>query len=318
MSRRLPPLNALRSFAAAAEACSFTKAGEALYVTQGAVSRQVKQLEEWLGKPVFLRTPQGIALTDAGRMLAGTIDDAFRRIEATADAIKHSSQRQMLKLNLSPTFATRWLAPRLAAFRKIYPAIDFSLTTDSARKARDLRNCDAAIVFADHDWDRCESSRLRLEEHVLVASPLLWTQGGLPPRIEECTLLHILDGDSRIPVWERWCEAHGITHLDTRAGLEFSTLDLVINAALTGTGVAIVDQVMVQPELRSGALRRLNGLSSEGPAGYWFVSLAQEPGKRACVQLFHDWIREQVDTVASCDAAADALSDATAPARQKL
>lgn len=291
MVQRLPPLNALRSFAAAADAGSFTKASEVLFVTQGAVSRQVKQLETWLGKPLFLRTPQGIALTDAGRRLATTIDVAFAQIETTADAIKRSSQRQMLKINLPPTFATRWLVPRLAAFRKVYPGIDFSFTTDPAYSVRELKNADAAVVFSDREWLHCESQRLCLEQHVLVASPTLWTHD-LPPRLEDCTLLHILDGDVRIPVWERWCQAHGITHLDTRAGLAFSTLDQVINATVNATGVSIVDEAMVQPELQSGTLRRLNHLTSEGPHGYWFVTLTRDAEKRAGVQLFYDWIAE--------------------------
>jgi LysR family transcriptional regulator, glycine cleavage system transcriptional activator len=292
MPHRLPPLHALRSFAAAAEAGSFTKAGEVLFVSQGAVSRQVKLLETWFGKPLFLRTPHGLELTETGRRLAISVDSAFAQIEATADAIGQATERTMLKVNLPPTFATRWLAPRLADFRRLYPLIDFSMTTDAAHQIRDLKGFDAAVVFSDHDWAGCASQRLRLERHVLVASPAMWSNGS-PPHLADCTLLHILNGPTRIPVWDRWCKAHGVAGLDTQSGLAFSTLDQVISAALASTGVAIVDEAMVQPELQSGTLRRLNPLSTDGPFGYWFVPLTNDTHKRAGVQLLQDWVGQQ-------------------------
>jgi len=294
MSRRLPPLNSLKSFAAAARVGSFTKASESLFVTQGAVSRQVKVLEAWLGKPLFHRTPQGIQLTEAGRRLAASIDAAFAQIEAVADSLKRTTERQLLAINLPPTFATRWLAPRLSEFRKLYPGIDFSIKTDGARSARDLKSFDCAVVFADHVWPNCDFRRLRLERHILVASPSLWVDG-LPPRLEDATLLHIFDGETRMPVWETWCAAHALTHVDTQPGLAFSTLDQVINAAVAGAGAAIVDETMVAPELASGTLRRLNRLEIDGPYGYWFASLARDLEKNACVRLFGDWLVDPIE-----------------------
>jgi LysR family transcriptional regulator, glycine cleavage system transcriptional activator len=292
MTGRLPPLNALRSFSAAAEMGSFTKAGEVLFVSQGAVSRQVKQLESWVGKPLFLRTAQGLELTDAGRRLAATVASAFGEIESVADDIKKTADRLLLTVNLPPTFATRWLAPRLASFRRLHPLIDFAITTEPARRPRDLKGADAAVVFSDDAWSGYLSDRLRLERHVLVASPTLWAHGS-PPALQDCTLLHILDGATRMPVWERWCADHGLPGLDTQSGLAFSTLDQVISAALAGAGVAIVDEAMVQPELHAGTLRRLNLLSTDGAYGYWFVSLTQDPARRAAVQLFRDWLDQQ-------------------------
>lgn len=293
MDRRLPPLNSLQSFAAAAEAGSFTKAGEALFVSQGAVSRQVKLLEAWFGRALFLRTPGGLELTEPGRRLADAVSTAFALIETTADAIKHSTDRHLLKVNLPPTFATRWLAPRLAGFRKLHPGIDFSFTTDPAHRVRDLNGADAAVVFTDHLWEGCQTHRLRQEQHVLVASPELW-MADAPPVLQQCTLLHILDGVKRIPIWDRWCAIHDVTGVDTQSGLAFSTLDQAINAALSGTGVAIVDEAMVQPELRRGTLRRVNPQTTEGLFGYWFVSLATDPQRRAGIQLLEEWIGTQL------------------------
>lgn len=294
MPRQLPPLNALRSFAAAVEAGSFTKAGEALCVTQGAISRQVKQLENWIGKPLFLRTAQGLALTEAGRILAAGIDGAFKAIQGAVAAAQGSAQRLVLKVNLPPTFAARWLAPRLAGFREAHPHIDFSLTTDFAQQPRDLRSFDAAVVFADGDWGLPDSSRLFLEQHLLVASPSLWRKDGIAPPIEDGTLLHVLEGSARLPLWQRWCETNGARQVDPHAGLEFSTLNQVINAAVGGAGIAIVDRALVQPELRAGLLREIDTLSPDGPHGYWFMNLARDAHKRDSVGLLHDWMRQQV------------------------
>lgn len=293
MKSKLPPLTALKSFAAAAKVGSFSRAAETLFVTQGAVSRQVKQLEQWLGKSLFYRTPQGIQLTEGGRLLAAAIDASFAQIEAAVDQFQHVEQRQTLAINAPPTFATRWLAPRLVEFRKLYPGIDFSIKTTDARVPRDLKGFDCAVVFSDQAWPEGEVQLLRRESHILVASPTLWVDE-LPPRLERTTLLHILDGEERLPVWESWCAAHGVTHVDTGPGLSFSTLDQVINAAVAGAGAAIVDEAMVQRDLSTGVLRRLNQLQQDGAYGYWFTSLATDFEKRACVRLFGDWLIDQV------------------------
>ncbi len=133
-----------------------------------------------------------------------------------------------------------------------------------------------------------------LEQHLLVASPTLWDSDGSALHIEDCTLLHVLGGQARMPQWQRWCEARGITQVDPGAGLEFSTLNQVIGAAVGGAGIAIVDRALVQPELRAGLLRQLDTLSPDGPYGYWFVRLGRDARKRGSVGLLHDWMREQV------------------------
>lgn len=290
---RLPPLNSLRAFAAAAEFGSFTKASESLHVTQGAVSRQVKQLEEWLGKALFDRTPQGIQLTQAGHKMAAAIDAAFGQIHAAIAELRQPGVRQELSINLPPTFATRWLAPRLSDFRRRYPGIDLSLMTSGARSMKELRPFDCAVVFSDRAWQPGDCRLLQLEQHVLVASPDSWVAGE-PPHPGRSTLLHILDGHERMPVWEAWCAAQGLPDVDTRPGLTFSTQDQVITAAVSGAGLAIVDAAMIARELADGRLRRCNAVQMDGPHGYWFISLASDPEKRACVRLFSDWLDEQM------------------------
>ncbi len=127
--KRLPPLNALRAFSVAARCGSMSKAGEALHVTQGAVSRQVKLLEETLGRSLFLRVPQGLKLTEAGALLAEHFGHAFDGIERVGEHLASDQRRLHLRINVPPTFATRWLAPRLTDFRRRHPFVDLQITT---------------------------------------------------------------------------------------------------------------------------------------------------------------------------------------------
>ncbi len=299
--KRLPPLNALRTFQVAAQLGSFTRAGEALHVTQGAVSRQIRLLEDTLGRALFFRVHQGIRLTEAGEQLAQGLQQAFETMEATLDQLLNDPARQQMSINMPPTFATRWLAPRLSDFCKRYPTVDLQITTHWVQSPRHAVGIDCLVVFDQQAWPQTEGELLMTERHVLVGHPRFW-RNEVPPTLGEMTLLHVLNGSERLPVWERWIAAHQLDHIDPKPGLAFSTLDQAINAAVSGTGVAIVDEVMVRPELASGALRRFNQLSLQGPYGYWFVDLAHEDDRRATVRLFREWLREQVQRDAQLSA----------------
>jgi len=292
--KRLAPLTALRAFSVAARHGSFTKAGEALHVTQGAISRQVKRLEETVGRPLFFRAHQGIELTEAGRTLAQALEQAFDQMERAVSLVSEDKTRRQIAINIPPTFATRWMAPRLTAFRKIYPYIDLSITTDSVHQLRDVSQHDCLVVFDQAPWPKVRCERLMLEHHVMCASPDLWRHG-LPPSLRDATLLHILNGNTRLPVWEKWIEAHDLTHLDPAPGLSFSTLDQAINAAVAGAGVAIVDEVMVKRELDAGTLVRMGTQSLEGAWGYWFIDTARDSERKALVRLFGDWLIDQIN-----------------------
>ena len=127
----------------------------------------------------------------------------------------------------------------------------------------------------------------------MVSAPSLWSQGQ-PPSIPGATMLHVLDGGARLPVWERWIAEHGPRSLDVRPGLTFSTLDQAINAAIAGAGVVIVDEAMVVRELQSGDLVRHNPLYVEGPFAYWFVLPQSQAPTPARVSDFKDWLMGRV------------------------
>jgi LysR family transcriptional regulator, glycine cleavage system transcriptional activator len=299
---RLPPLNALKAFAVAARAGSFTQAGQVLHVTQGAISRQVKQLETALGVPLFLRVHQAVELTPTGRELADTLGRLFAEMEVAVARATGAQQPQMLTVNVPPTFATRWLAPRLPDFRSRFPHIDLRITTDHVATLREARALDCLIVFDRQAWSRALCEPVLQERHVMVSSPRLW-QHKQPPALPGATLLHVLlDGGQRNPVWEQWIATHGPQALDPRPGLNFSTLDQAISAAIAGAGVVIVDQAMVARELQSGELVRHNALGMEGPYAYWLVlpsaqvdgQGSDQTGVPARVRDFRGWLMEHV------------------------
>ena len=268
--KRLPPLTALRAFDAAVRTSSFTRAGESLHVTQGAISRQIKLLEDWLGKPVFVRHYQGLTLTPAGSLLAQSLDAAFGTIQDAVEQIGYLGARQRISVNVPETFASRWLAPRLRAFHGRHPDIDLTITTNSVGNQREAQQYDCLVLFLDQPWSKGDCRLLRQEQYVAVASPELW-QDGLAPALDKLTLLHVLAGNKRLPLWENWLASLGIRHIDARPGIAFSTMDQAINAAVSGAGVAVVDAPMVERELAEQRLRRMDNHELTASHGYWFV-----------------------------------------------
>jgi LysR family glycine cleavage system transcriptional activator len=291
--KRLPPLNALRAFHVAAQKGSFTKAGVALHVTQGAISRQVKLLEDVMGRPLFFRVHQGIKLTETGKLLAEGLQTAFDGLEQLIECINSDQRRFQIAINIPPTFATRWLAPRLSRFCNLYPFVDFQITTNWVQSVRDSEAHDCLVLFDLAPWTKVDCELLMLEKHVMVSHPGLWTNDW-PPTLSKQTLLHILNGTERLPVWERWITQNNLSHINPQPGVAFSTLDQVINAAISRAGVAIVDQSMIRPELASGVLRRFNDLHMDGPYGYWFVDVAKDDEHKAVVRLFREWLKQEV------------------------
>ena len=286
---RLPPLNALKAFAVAASEASFTRAGEVLHVTQGAISRQVKQLEVALGVPLFVRTHQKVELTPAGRDLAETLQRLFAEMEVAVGVASGLKRRQMLSVNVPPTFATRWLAPRLSDFSGLYPHIDVSVTTERILTMREARGLDCMVAFGPEAWPGVFCIPVLKERHIMASSPKLWTRGA-PPAPGTSTLLHVLDAGQRLPVWEQWIAKHGPNNLDAKPGLNFSTLDQAVNAAISGAGIVIVDEAMVVKELQSGELLRHNALHVDGPNGYWLVMPDHKAVVAEHVDAFKRWV----------------------------
>jgi DNA-binding transcriptional LysR family regulator len=284
--RQLPSLNMLRVFEEVVRHRSFSQAALGLNVTQGAVSRQIKQLEDYLGVALFIRTPQGLSLTETGIALSPHLSDAFDHIERALQAVRVPNLRQRLRIVSPPTWATRWLSAHLRAFCQRYPDISLSVTHQTGHD--NLAEIDCRIRFGLEADSHCSSQLLVMERHMAVASPELFVNGQ-PPDLRQFPLLHILHDGKRLKVWENWLEAMGRDDIDAAQGLEFSTLDQVIHTALAGGGLAVIDRQMIEKELANGSLLPITPVEVIGPYGYW-LDVANDKLGLSKVRLFTEWL----------------------------
>ncbi len=284
--RQLPSLNMLRVFEEVARHRSFSHAALGLNVTQGAVSRQIKQLEEYLGVALFIRTPQGLSLTQSGLALSPQLSDAFDHVERALQAVRVPNLRQRLRIVAPPTWATRWLSAHLRAFCQRYPDISLSVTHQNGNHS--LAEIDCHIRFGLEAASHCSSQLLVMERHMAVASPDVFVNGQ-PPDLRQFPLLHILHDGKRLKVWENWLAAMGREDVDAAQGLEFSTLDQVIHTALAGGGLAVIDRQMIEKELANGSLQPITPVEVLGPYGYW-LDVANDKQGLSKVRLFTQWL----------------------------
>ena len=282
----------MRVFEVVGRTRSFTRAAEGLNLTQSAVSKQIKNLEDEIGEELVIRRRHGLELTPAGAALLETIQQAFHAIEIALRGIAEKQNRNRLRINVPPTFARRWLLPRLADLKHRLPEIDVSIGTQLSDSLAERGLLDCAIRFGDGEWPTLDASLLMSEKHIVVAAPALLQDKALatPGDLAQFTFLHVLAApDQRYLTWRHWLDAAGFPELDTSRGLEFDVLDLAIEAARCGLGVTIADRSMVEGDLKTGALRQLFDIQVEGHESYWFVT---RPGAALApnVAAFRDWL----------------------------
>ncbi|MBB4821902.1 LysR family glycine cleavage system transcriptional activator [Pseudomonas alcaligenes] len=297
MKRKIPALNALKAFEIAGSTGSFTRAAEQLNVTQSAVSRQVRQLEEQIGEELLIRRHHHLELTRAGRKLLDALNQSFDRIELAVRAIQQKSHLNRLRVNAPPTFTSRWLLPRLGRLREQHPELELSITTRLQDSLAETGTLDCAIRFGNGEWEQLDATLLMQERHIAVCSPglLASVQGnGEAPDLERMTLLHVLASeDRRYQTWQHWLDAAGIRGVDTRGGYEFDLLDLAIRAALDGLGITIADWHMVTRELATGQLTQVLNVHVEGHQSYWLVT-RPEQAESAALRTFQAWLQQEV------------------------
>lgn len=299
VKRRMPTLNALKVFEVAAGLGSFTRAAEVLHVTQSAVSRQVRQLEDQLDETLLERHHHHMQLTDAGRLLLQALQHSFDRIEFTVRAIQQKQHANRLRVSAPPTFALRWLLPRLGRLREQHPQLEVSVTCALQDSLADSALLDCAIRFGNGEWSNLCHSLLMHEQHIAVCAPALLE--GRPAELSALagmTLLHVLAShDQRYMTWQHWLGAAGLEEFETHDGYEFDLLDMAIRAAINGLGITIADRSMVEQELADGRLIQFLDVEVQGHQSYWFVT---RPGQSSApaVDLFRTWLQREI---ALCD-----------------
>lgn len=294
MAPRLPPLNALRAFEAAARHQSFTRAAAELAVTPAAVSHQVKALEEQLQLRLFRRLPRGLMLTDEGRSLLPGISDGFLRL---ADSVARVANRDLagrIRVSVIPSFAARWLVPRIGDFHARWPEIDLEIDAEPRSVDLQTSDVDMGIRYGQGGYPGLLTELLLREELFPVCSPTLLNRG-LPLKdmadLRHHTLLHDINASGWLN-WQPWLEEAAVTGIDLARGLRFSDTAMIVQAAIAGHGLAIGRSGLMGKDLAAGRLVRPMPLSRPAPYDYWMVLLphrAEEPR----LLVFRQWLAEQ-------------------------
>jgi len=299
MSRFLPPLGTLRAFEAAARHLSFTRAAEELSVTQAAISHQIRALEERLGVTLFKRQNRNLLLTDAGQAYLPSVREAFEALErATERLVKHDSQGALMA-SVLPSFAAKWLVPRLGRFRDQHPEIDVRLSTDHNLVDFARTEFDVAIRYAQGAQSGLEAVKLMTEDVFPVCSPRL-LRGPRPLKkpadLQYHTLLH---DDFRVD-WRLWLMAAGVKGVDPTRGPTFTDSGMVLQAAAEGQGVALARSVLASEDLASGRLVKPFDVSL--PAD-WAYYLVYPPASRDSPKIvaFRDWLRKEAQDMAAAN-----------------
>jgi LysR family transcriptional regulator, glycine cleavage system transcriptional activator len=292
MRRSLPPLNALRSFDAAARHRSFTRAAEELCVTQGAVSHQVKALETELGLQLFKRERNSLVITDAGRVYHAVVRDVFDRLELGTDRLLQRQRSGTITVSTSPDFAAKWLVARLGRFAEAYPEIELKLSATMHHVDFAREDVDLAIRHGDGNWPGLNAVNLTAEELFPVCSPAVMTSGGgihEPGDVLRFPLLHL---DDRLD-WSRWLEAAGAPSEGLLHGPILNHASMLIDAAIDGQGIALARTMLAANDLVARRLVRPFRTALPLKNTYWIVC---PKATRALPKIvaFRDWLLTEV------------------------
>jgi LysR family glycine cleavage system transcriptional activator len=287
MLRRLPPLNTLRAFEAAARNESVTRAAEELHVTQGAVSQQIKSLEGTLGIKLFARERQRLVMTEAGRDYLAVVRDALDRIAVGTERLVQRQTSGVLTVSTSPDFAAKWLVHRLGRFAKSYPDIDLrvSATVHHVDFARE--EVDVAVRHGDGRWPGLEAVRLCSEQLFPVCNPkLLMGRNRIATAADllKFPLLRLEDWKT----WTRWFDAAGVTD-PVAHGPILNRASMLIDAAVDGQGVALARTALAAWDLILGRLVRPIDISLRTSHTYWIVSPTATSGVPK-IASFRNWL----------------------------
>ena len=291
MSRKLPPLVALRAFEAAALHENFSAAAETLHVTHGAVSRQVAALEAWLGVQVFHRHGKRVQLTDDGRRYLYAIQAAFDNIAAATTHLREAGTVRALRINALPTFAMRWLLPRLSGFQRLYPAVELKLSTADHLIAESNEVFDVAIRRGPGHWPNCESGEFLGESEIPVCSPALMCRS--PIKVADDLAHHtLLHSDTRPDAWQKWLTAAGARANKFKRRQSFDHFYLALQAAIDGLGIVLGPLPLIADELASGRLVVPIAAPAIQARSYWWV-VPRQQAEVPVIRDFCAWLERE-------------------------
>jgi LysR family glycine cleavage system transcriptional activator len=290
MTHKIPPLNALRAFEAAARNLSFTKAAGEMNVTQGAVSRQVRLLEDYLGFELFERTPRGVELNRAGQIYASAVTEAFDKITRATDELATTSTHTVLTIRGYTNLLVRWLTPLLPDFQLRHPNIEVRLVSAGDPVDFNRDKVDIGIRYGYGRWQELECDALFMDQLTPVCSPDLVRSFGLAQAsdLARCTLLHL---NRRQADWPDWFALAGMKMPAGAGAVHLEDLGVLYQCAIAGQGVAMGQYQYVREYLANGQLAAPFDLTLRRQSGYYLVCPRERAGLSKIV-TFRKWLRE--------------------------
>jgi LysR family glycine cleavage system transcriptional activator len=291
----MPPFVSLRVFEAAARLGSFAKAADELGVSAGAVSQHIRAIEDFAGQPLFRRLGRGVELTEAGKAAANHAGVVISEMLQAGRAMRASLRARRVSISAAPSFASKWLIPRLAAFQELHPEADVRTSADMALTDFSGSDIDLAIRYGPGGYEGLQSERLMTESVIVVCSPRLLQRAASAAELQTLPLIHddAPERDPSCPTWAMWFAARGVRRADVERGLRFNQSSLAIEAAAAGKGLALAKRQLALRDLSDGALvAPLSEAETPVSFAYWLVwprNRRFEPIQRAFLQ----WLRDQ-------------------------
>lgn len=313
MTYRLPPLPALRAFEAAARHLSFKKAAEELHVTPAAISQQIKQLEGYLNVVLFRRLTRALELTERGEAMLPKIREGFACLASAIETTRSPALRS-LTVAAPPSFASRWLVPRLQRFAALHPDVELRLSSSADSVDRpgattvfeagpvDVRDetSEIAIRYGTGSYPGYRVEQVFAPAYVPVCSPALATPKrplNVPADLAHHVLIHdeTIESETNSPSWQAWLKLARVPGVDSQRGPRFSNTILAIEAALEGQGVALAPQPLVEADLAAGRLVVPFDQPLPSPFAYYLV-MPEVVAGRAPVAAFRDWLLHEAES----------------------
>lgn len=284
--RKLPPLNSLKVFESVVRTKSFTKTAEELCVSQGAISKQIKILEEYLGIHLFERKHQHISLTEKAELYRQPIQSALEMIEqATEELMQAPNPNEVLRINILPSLSSAWLIPKLKDFKELYPHITVNIDVGDGKVDFNLKGTDIAIRTTDHSECPQIYSQIFMEEELIpVCSAKLDISS--PNDLAHHPLLQ---HTTRPEMWNDYLHSIGSSHIEVVHTLGFEHFFMLIRAAIDGLGVALIPRILIEEELQIGSLKLAFDIEYNSPFDYYFLCQKNKKGL-AKVTQFRDWL----------------------------
>lgn len=290
MYKRLPPLNSLKAFECAARHLSFTKAADELFVTQAAVSHQIKLLEDFLGIPLFKRKNRALELTEQGSQYVVQVAEILHKLmEVTAQL--RAKQQPYLTISVPQTFGIHWLVPRLSKFNELYPDIEVRIKGVDQDEGLLNDDIDIAVYYGNGKWDHLQVEFLSKAPLLILASPKLLAKKPINEAVDlkKSALIHIHTRDN----WQKMAKHLQLSGLDIQHGPLFSHTFMGLQAAIHGQGIVLANAVLAEQEIQNGNLQVVLPTDLPDPKAFYVVNKPNQENNQL-ITAFRNWIMKEM------------------------